>query len=170
MDVDKLLESVFEDVEAAEGFDCIPHFDALKRISETSEYHMCGTRLNCAMTTLWYCVEYCTQHCPEIAKFADGGGCFVYSMVTFSSFYFMLTNTTKHKKSKSNFDYACSQNLHNHFVLLRKQVGFRHYYHPYFLPDYPGRLTRWLVANLLLPWKRKTPKTVLDQLAKCVKN
>lgn len=160
----KLLESIFTDAEEAEGFDYLPHFDSLQKITETTEYQMCGTRLNCAVTTLWYCVDYCTKHCPEIARFAPGGGCEVSSMTMFSSFYAILTNTTKHKKSKSNFSYACAQNLHNHFIPIRRSRGFNYYYHPHFLPEYPGPLTRSIVKDRILPWKRNVPKAVLQRL------
>lgn len=167
---DQSIDHLLRDFEEAVLFDYKPHFEALAKLGCSEEYQMCGTRRNCSITTLWYCVSYCTKNCPEIAHFANGGGCVVISMSMFSSFYSILTNTTKRKLSRSNFTYACSQNLHNHFVLIERGISNYWFYHPYFLPEYPGPLTRWLVANLVFPWKRNTPKAVLEKLATCIKN
>lgn len=131
-------------------------FEAVYKLGASMEYQSCCTRKNCALTCLWFLVDFCMEHYPHIAQFAPFGGCFIFDIMNFSLMYSMLTNTEKKKPSKSNFGYTCRQNLHNHFILVMTEKETYYFYHEHFREQYRsiGKPNYTYMKNVMLPWKR----------------
>lgn len=133
------------------------HWDNILRLHDSIEYQSCCTRKNCAMSAIWFVVKYCHERLPQVAKFATGGGCIIYDLNNFSSFYKYMTNTEKRIISNSCFAYACRQNFSNHFLLItRTPTNTYYFYHPWFLNDIP--MCQHYVLTKLLPWKKSLSK------------
>lgn len=134
-------------------------FADIAKISCSDVYQFCCTRKNCAMTCIWFLIDYCHEYAPSIAAFSSVGGCYIRDMYTFSMMYSILTNTEKKKPSKSDFGYTCRQNLQNHFLLIYSNNGNYFFHHPFVLPSYRGfPLDRDIVREKILPWKRSLSK------------